>query len=181
MRHIYQTMKSLSAIGFCLLVLACSPDENVEKLCIANPQGNIEPGKVNITAALGSTTLLSEGERVQNIAEAPNQDAFYSITDVVFTLGDEVQASISSESTFTNWVQFDVEAGSPTISFKVDNKPYSIDPSEWLITWSEEPFPAGIYIYYIVIEDLSKDQITLVIREWENYSETCEDVIQSFE
>lgn len=180
MKSNYQTMKYLSIIGFYMLIVACSPDENVEKLCLANPQGNIEPGKVNITSILGSTTLLNEGESDQNIAEAPNQDAFYSITDVVFTLGDEVQAAISNESSFTNWVQFDPEAGSPSISFKVDNKPYSIDPSEWLILWNENPFPAGIYIYYIVIEDLSKDQITLVIREWENYDESCDDVIESY-
>lgn len=152
-------------------LVACGADEDSQPLCVANPEGEVDLSKANLTVARATTALLANGSG----SLASDDSVEYIISNISFTLGETIKSSEMRESHFSDFVQFEPEQGYPVISFKINDSTFSYDPNESLARPSVPQLQAGIHVYYIIIKDFEAGDVEVVIHEWKNYSEECND------
>ncbi|MEQ9301515.1 MAG: hypothetical protein RIF33_23250 [Cyclobacteriaceae bacterium] len=154
-----------------LVLTACGTDEDAQPLCVANPRGEIDLSKVNLTAARATTALLTN----ESGTSVGDDSLEYTISDVIFSLGEILKVSNKGEEHFSDFVQFEPEQGYPVISFKINDSTFSYDPNESLARPTVPQLQAGIHVYYIIIKDFEAGNVEVVVHEWKNYSEECND------
>ena len=154
-----------------LLIVSCSQCVT-EAVCVAPPPGEIVSGKVNVTATRGLTSALNPaGDLVAD------DTVYYEITDIQFVLDQETKNSPSGlhSSPFSQLVSFDPGQGGIGISFTIGEKQVFVAAQDLITTWQEPAVEAGIYIFYIIIQDFQNDEFSVLVVESDGFE--CNDLI----